>query len=83
MFSRARFLDGDKVRHRDGGPAMVVDSAAAGLVTCLIVGDDGLAKRILPASALVPVDEHEAVEGGDSRCGPDPHGVEGAQGGAG
>jgi uncharacterized protein YodC (DUF2158 family) len=56
------FKEGQKVRRVEGGPVMVVDSAHSRLVTCLVLTQAGLEKKVFPAAALKTVDELTAPE---------------------
>jgi uncharacterized protein YodC (DUF2158 family) len=47
-----QFEEGQKVRSVEGGPVMVVDGAYARLVTCLVMTEAGLERKVFPAAAL-------------------------------
>jgi uncharacterized protein YodC (DUF2158 family) len=56
-----QFTEGDRVRRREGGPLMVVDHVAARLVTCLVVTDEGLRRKVFPAVMLTRSDDNWSV----------------------
>jgi len=51
---KVSFNEGDKVRHKNGGPVMVVQNETGSFVSCLVLSEHGrLAQKLLPASELV------------------------------
>lgn len=51
-----QFVEGDRVRPRNGGPPMVVDTVLRSLVKCLVVDGD-LQEKIYPAKELELLDK--------------------------
>lgn len=51
-----QYQEGDKVRPRKGGPAMLVDFTTHCFASCLVVTENGLKQKIFPHSELVPAE---------------------------
>ena len=52
-----QYVEGDKVRLKEGGPTMVVDRSNASFAACLLLTETGLQQKLVPHAKLVSADD--------------------------